>query len=267
MIHPSPIPSLDGDGEIFPDGNMTDVVRRGDTVIRRRGRWSSASHAVLEHLDSAGFAGAPRLLAVEGEQEVVTFVAGSSAPPDLAGFASDDVLVAVARLIRKLHDAVASFVPDPGIEFPKMPGSPEGAAFVCHNDLAPWNTIFRRRRPQAFIDWDLVTLAPRTWDLAYAAWRFVPLYPDDARFGTTEKRGRRLRLFLDSYDLRTDERRDFVSLIRQRQVSGYETVEQWGRARLPGFDRLFDRRLHVGALDDIHWLDANAPVLADAIVP
>lgn len=140
---------------------MSDVVRRDNTVVRRCGPWPDASDAVLEHLDSLGFEGAPRLLDAKDQQEIHTFVAGTSAPPDLAGFTSEDVLVAVARLIRKLHDAIASFVPDPNIKFPKMPGSPDGATFVCHNDLAPWNMIFRRLRPQAFIDWDLVTLAPR----------------------------------------------------------------------------------------------------------
>lgn len=128
MIRPSPIPSPDGDGEILPDGNMTDVVRRGDTVIRRRGRWSSASHAVLEHLNSAGFAGAPRLLAVEGEQEVVTFVAGSSAPPDLSGFTSDGVLVAVARLDSGTSRCGRELRPESRHRVPENAGKPGAIA-------------------------------------------------------------------------------------------------------------------------------------------
>lgn len=253
------------DREVFSDGNMTDVVRQGDTVTRGCGCWSAAGHAVLEHLESIGFPGAPRLLQVDGAQESLTFIRGVTAPADLIGFNGDEVLVAVAKLIRELHDALSSFDPDPHLEFPRMPGAPEGRGFTCHNDLAPWNTVFNQDGPLAFIDWDLVAPAPPAWDLAYAAWRFVPLYPDDSRYGNSRIRGRRLRLFLDTYALAGSERDDFVELIRQRQVSAYETVEQFGGAGLAGFDRLFQQRLHVSALDDIAWLDTHASVLHDAI--
>ncbi len=254
-----------GDREVFADGNMSEVVRYGKTVERSLGQWSAASHAVLRHLESVGFTGAPRLLGIEGERELVTFIEGASAPADLSGFMRDDLLVAVATLIRKLHDALKSCTPSPDLAFPRMPGAPEGASFVCHNDLAPWNTIFRDGRPEGFIDWDLVAPAPPEWDLAYAAWRFIPLYPDDATYGNGASRGRRLRMFLDGYGLDARQRDSFVSLIRQRQVSAYETVEQWGKASLPGFARLFEQQLHVGALDDIAWLDANGSTLRQAI--
>lgn len=258
--------SPEDDREVFADGNMTDVVRRGGTVLRQRGPWWEASRAVLDHLESVGFPGAPRYVGVEDAKTVLTFMPGISAPANLDGFASDDVLLAVARLIRDLHAALASFHPDPKLEFPRMPGTPGGSTLVCHNDLAPWNTIFDDTTPVGFIDWDLVAPAPPAWDLAYATWRFVPLYPDDERFGDPDARGRRLRLFLDAYGLGRRERVNFVALIRQRQVCGYETVEQWGRAGLPGFVQLFERRLHAGALDDIAWLDRHAPVLNDAIL-
>ncbi len=256
----------DADREVFADGNMSDVVRHGDIVERRMGSWSAASHAVLSHLDAVGFEGAPRLLAIEGERELLTFIDGASAPADLTGFSSDDLVAAVAALIRDLHDALTSFTPAPDLVFPRMPGAPEGAGFICHNDLAPWNTIFKHGRPEAFIDWDLVAPAPPEWDLAYAAWRFVPLYPDDALYGDAASRGRRLRTFLDAYGMADEQRSGFVPLIRQRQVSAYETVEQWGGAGMPGFARLFEQRLHVGALDDIAWLDANGATLREVII-
>jgi hypothetical protein len=266
MSTPQELAASEDGREVFNDGNMTDVVRQGNTVVRQCGAWSHANHAVLKHLETVGFPGAPRLLSVEGAEETLTFVPGTSVPADLAGFAGDDVLVAVASLIRKLHDALSSFDPEPHLDFPRMPGAPVGSRFVCHNDLAPWNTIFEQGRARAFIDWDLVAPAPPAWDIAYAAWRFVPLYPDDARYGHPLTRGWRLRLFLDTYALDMSERRDFVRLIRARQLCAYETVEQWGKAGRTGFDRLLEQRLHVGALDDIAWLDVNATVLHDAIM-
>ena len=36
---------------------------------------------------------------------------------------------------------------------------------VCHNELFPWNTVFRSGVPVAFIDWDTAAPGPRVWDL------------------------------------------------------------------------------------------------------
>ncbi len=266
-MNPAGEQKIAADREVFADGNMSEVVRHGDTVERGLGSWAAASHAVLTHLAERGFRGSPQLLGINGDRELLTFVEGTSAPADLDGFRNDDQLVAVGALIRQLHDALTGFTPAPDLVFPQMPGAPEGADFICHNDLAPWNAIFQHGLPRAFIDWDLVAPAPPEWDLAYAAWRFVPLYPDDSRFGTETQRGRRLRLLLNSYGLHVSLRAGFIALIRQRQVCAYETVEQWGRTGIPGFARLFEKRLHVGALDDIAWIDANGSTLRDALAP
>lgn len=254
-----------GDGDRFTDGNMADVRRVGDLVVRSRSPWSNTSHAVLRHLASKDHPGAPRLVDVNDTHEVLSYLPGDSLPPNLGEFRSHDTLVMIAEAIRSLHIALSDFVPPLELPFPEMPHAPENGSFACHNGLAPWNTIVKDRMFVGFIDWDLVTLATPAWDLAYAAWRFVPLYPDDSSFGRVEARGRRLKLFLDTYGLTDAERSGFIDLIRQRQLSGYLTVEQWGRARLPGFDRLFDQGLHLGALDDIVWLDMHRTELQQAI--
>jgi hypothetical protein len=55
-------------------GNMSSgVVRVGDTVRRPAGAWTPAVHALLSHLDSVGFRGAPRPLGIdEHGREVLT---------------------------------------------------------------------------------------------------------------------------------------------------------------------------------------------------
>jgi hypothetical protein len=67
------------------------------------------------------------------------------------------VLIAIARLIRRYHDAALSFlVPEswtPVVHQRELPDVTGDEEVVCHNDLAPWNTLFRDRRPAAFIDW------------------------------------------------------------------------------------------------------------------
>lgn len=234
--------------------------------MRSRSARSGAAHAVLRHLEAQDFAGAPRFVDGDDTSEVLSHVPGQSIPSSLEGFRDDDTLNTIARAIRALHLALGEFRPPHGMTFPRMPGAPEGGRFVCHNDLAPWNTIMHGKTFAGFIDWDLVTLASPAWDLAYAAWRFVPLYPDETSFGPVEQRGHRLNLFLDAYGLADEERSGFVDLVRRRQCSAYETVEQWGREGRAGFDRLFEQRLHVGALDDVAWIDSHGDELRRAIL-
>ena len=157
-------------------GSMTHVVRLGDTVRREPGRQSAAVQALLRHLQSQGVDGAPRALGFDDQgRETVTFIDG-----ELGFVWDDDVLPPLGALIRRLHDAAASFD-----ELPHASSwiGPIRAPFetICHNDIVPWNTVYRDRMPIALIDWDGAAPGPRAWDLAYAAANFIPLTdPDDA---------------------------------------------------------------------------------------
>ena len=55
------------------------MTRRGDRLLRPMGPWSPAVHEYLRHLEAAGFGGAPRLLGIEGDREVLTFIDGDVA--------------------------------------------------------------------------------------------------------------------------------------------------------------------------------------------
>ncbi len=233
---------------------MTTVVRRGNEVRRARSPWWKASDAVLRHLDQVGFVAAPKVIGYDGETARLSFIPGVSAPATLEGFQSDDVLIAVGRLAREFHDAVSSFTGAESIDWPVMIGAPKSDGTICHNDIAPWNTIFNGQTPVALIDWDLVGPGTRGWDLAYMAWRFVPLYPDP-RFGTPTERMRRISVLLDAYELSSSARGGFVDLIRDRMYSSWETVEVWGQQGIPGFNRLYRENLHSDALDHVAWLD------------
>ena len=65
----------------FADGNVSAVVRVGNTVRRAPGPWTPAVHALLRHLERAGFLGAPRARGFdERGREVLTFVEGETIP-------------------------------------------------------------------------------------------------------------------------------------------------------------------------------------------
>src|SRR5690348_2933452 len=110
-----PSPGSDGRSMAVPDENLGSdlrpVVLRGTTVRRQMHPWSAAVHGLLRHLEAVGFP-APRLLDVEGDQEVLTFLPGSSGAEAWAAVVSEAGLQAFARFLRRYHDAVREFRPD-----------------------------------------------------------------------------------------------------------------------------------------------------------
>jgi aminoglycoside phosphotransferase (APT) family kinase protein len=210
---------------------LTGVERVGETVRRTTGPWTPAVHALLRHLEAVGFDGAPRALGIDEQgREVLTFVEGGEATW------SDDALAAVAGLVRRYHDAVASFEPAPDAAWQRMVGAPREHEVVCHNDLSPWNTIYRDHTPVAFIDWDLAAPGTRLWDVAWAVYRYVPLFDDDSCRGLAipvRPRAPRIRLFCDAYGLR--ERRQLLDTICERLDVLISTARAWGEAGRPGW--------------------------------
>ena len=250
-----PEPLLPED-EVFADGNMAGVIRRGNEVRRGRTPWSEASHSVLRHLESVGFAASPRFLGSDGLVDRYSYIPGETAPADLKRYGADSVLIEVGQLVRRYHDAMAGFQPPSSVRWPIMPGTPSSDGTICHNDIAPWNVVFREGHVAGLIDWDLVAPATRGWDLAYAAWRFAPLYPGEL-YGTTRDRVRHVHLLLDAYGMARGERTDLPETILARMRSAYDTVERWGANGMPGFGRLYREKLHIDALDHMAWLAAE----------
>ncbi|MCP3798417.1 aminoglycoside phosphotransferase family protein [Allokutzneria sp. A3M-2-11 16] len=188
--------------EVLSGGNMTSVVRVGDTVRRASGPWTPAVHALLGHLRRWGFDRAPEALGIDEQgREIISLLPGSVATYPLPEHVlTDRTLVAVAELSREYHDATADFVPPTGASWQWPAHDP--VEVLCHNDFAPYNLMFDGDRVSGVIDFDTASPGPRVWDLAYTAYRFVPLTdpanPDVPYPGIAEQR-RRLELFVESY--------------------------------------------------------------------
>lgn len=191
--------------EISLGGSHSGAVRVGQTVRRASHPWSAAVFDLLGHLEREGFAGAPRALGFDDQgREVLTYIEGEAGLSD--GVWPDHVLVHLGALIRRYHDAAATFA-WAGREWMFEPRQP--VETICHNELFPWNTVFLSGVPVAFIDWDTASPGPRAWDLGLAAWRWVPFSPDEKDraiglpSGVAEK-ARRFRLLLDAYGTEPD---------------------------------------------------------------
>lgn len=191
-------------------GNEGRVVRVGASVRRPVGPWTPAVHLLLTHLEQAGFRGAPRVLGREGDVEVLEFMPGEVAvPPFPAWSASDDLLVSVADLQHRYHEAVADFRPPVGARWGDGPPPGEfGGDLVCHNDLCLENVVVAGGRAVAFIDFDFAAPVDRVWDIAIALRHWGPMWdPRDldehqAQVDPIARCG----VFFDAHGLTVDER-------------------------------------------------------------
>ena len=182
-------------------GSMSSVVRVGDTVRRTAGRWTPAVHALLRYLEDVGFEGSPRVLGFDDQgREVLTYL-----PSDASAPWSDVALAGTGRLLRRLHDALAGFVP-PADAVWRCPPSARRADSgpIGHNDLCTDNTVYANGVPYGFIDWDMAGPAPPLHDIALTAMNFTPLA--SGRFQPpgcppTAKRAARFRVFCDAYGI------------------------------------------------------------------
>lgn len=184
--------------ETLGGGNMEPVVRVGDTVRRMTGAWTPAVHALLWALEAAGVRGVPRVLGRDDAgREVLTFVDGDVlAHQDADVLWRHDVLTSAVRLLRAIHDAGAHLAGDESLVW-RAPRH-EPAEVVCHNDFATYNLLVRDGRLSGAIDFDFASPGPRVWDVAYLAYRLVPI-AEDAPSADGLDRDARLRALIEAY--------------------------------------------------------------------
>lgn len=247
-------------------GNLNDAVQVGDTVRRRAGPWTPAVHALLRHLERAGFE-APRPLGMDGHgREILAFIEGEAHSGTLVPLPdhvmAEEHIVAAAKLLRRYHEAAADFRPPDGARWRLVAPTPH--EIICHNDWSPWNALFRDGRLHTVLDWDLAGPGTRLWDVANAAYSWAPLSVEHTKRSIEEK-ARRARLFLDAYGL--EDRRDFVSTARLRLEHVGRWIDEEARHGDPGMQRLVSWNVPKKMYeDDIRYLDEHRPALERALL-
>lgn len=224
--------------EIALGGNLSDAVRVGDTVRRRAGPWTPAVHALLRHLEAVGFEGSPRVIGIdEHGREILRYIEGDGPtgwPDPMPDYVwSDANLTAAVRLLRRYHDAQAGFAP-PTPESWRWPS--DTAEVICHNDVAPFNAVFRGSELFAMVDFDNAGPGRRIWDVAMGIWRWVPVYSDTDP--TVRDRSARVRRFCDAYGL-GPERKDVIDALLDRQRAGREFARAEIARGDPGFTKIW----------------------------
>jgi Phosphotransferase enzyme family len=254
------------------DGVTQGIVRIGDTVRRPLRPFSLTVQAYLAHLRDAGFTGAPLPLGVDEQgREVLSFVPGDvhryPLPPQRAG---DDVLVALARLIRALHDASAGWVPPPGAVWGGTPATTgrisARAELVSHRDYALGNVVFRGGLPVALIDFDLAMPTTRVYDIANALWYWAPLRDPRDRSPALADADipQRVAVFADAYGMTARQRAELVPLAVD-MVRRYHEDSRASAELDPVFRRLWEDGARVYLPRAEAWVREAAPAIAAAL--
>jgi hypothetical protein len=259
-------------------GDVTEgVVRVGDTVRRPLNPNSALIHALLRHLEAAGFSGAPRFLGIDAAgREVLSYIEGEVAgrpPPPWIG--DEDRMTSVARLVRAYDDAAATFVPPEAVS--PAGGSGEAAGIppappyepelIGHVDITPDNVVFRDGRAFALIDFDLARPATRADEMFNVMMWWAPL--TDQRDAEPPLRGldvpRRCRLLADAYGMSGRDRDRVIEVAVMRTRRSWYLMKQRAERDGGGWRRMWDEGVGDVIKRREAWLDHNAAALEAAL--
>jgi hypothetical protein len=268
--------SDDGRVEVLASEGVTAVVRIGETVRRPVRPFTATIQGYLKHLRSQGFHDAPEPLGYDGEgREVLSYVAGEVPVEPLPDHATTaEVLVALAALIHRLHDAAQGWTPPADAVWGRIPGAPppgvvtlfDQPELVSHQDYCPGNVVFRDGLPAALIDFDLARPTTRVADLVNALYWWAPLmHPADRAPALAETDvAERARAFADAYGMTAAQRAQIVPVAVRRAHNTSLTMRAAAEAD-PVFRRWWDEGVKDRMPRTEIWLAAEAPHIDAAL--
>lgn len=164
---------------LLEGGNLSKVIRNGDTVRRSLKDWSPSIHKLLKYLEEKGFKEASVFYGIdESNREILSFIEGETAVdfPRLKPYMmKEEVFIDVACILRRFHDLSRNFKWDINDKWMLSYPGTLPLEVICHNDCAPYNVVFSNEKVSGIIDFDTACPGPRIWDIAYTLYTFVPL--------------------------------------------------------------------------------------------
>jgi Ser/Thr protein kinase RdoA (MazF antagonist) len=197
-------------------------------------------------------------VSLDGGTETLRFIEGESGGDGWKHQHDEQGLRSAARLLRRIHDASADWVPPVDAVF-AAPDVEGGDVFV-NSDPGPWNFVWRDGEAVALIDWDYLHPGPRVDDVAYALRWFAPLRSDEHalewhHFPVVPDRAARVRTFVGAYgdlpefDVADEVIRRIRTVIRLRAdlaARGVEPQRTWVADGAEERD-----------LEEIDWIEAH----------
>lgn len=230
-----------------------------ETVVRPAGPHTATVHAFLRHLRAQGLDCVPEPVSLDGETETLRFIEGESGGDGWRHQHDERGLRSAARLLRRIHDASAGWLPPPDAVFAAPPV--DGGDVFVHGDPGPWNFVWRDGEAVALLDWDFLHPAPRLSDVAYALQWFAPLRDDRAALGwhhfpTVPDRRARIEALLDAYGMPTD--LDVADAVVQRIRYTSEHVRFLAaQGQEPQRTWVAEGGVEREELADIAWIEQN----------
>ena len=220
-------------------------------------------HALLRHLDDAGFAASPRVIDVDDDHETLSFLPGDSGPTGWARVVDERGLRETARLLRSYHDAVRDWSPPPSLRwYDDTAGGGGPGELVCHGDFGPWNLVWDATTPVGILDWDYAAPGPPHDDVAYAL-EYVAPFRSDAEclewlaYPSPPDRRRRLEVFAEAYGLPAHSLDGLVDAVVRRQRDGIAAVKDLAaRGREPQATWVAEGYLRQLA-DRVRWTEEH----------
>lgn len=267
---------IPGTEVILADTGVTHVVKIGDTVRRPVRDFTESVQSYLAHIRAKGFTQCPEPLGVDYQgREVLSFVEGEiPVEPFPKYIASDELIVELAKLQRKLHDAAEDFIPANNAIWGDIPGgNPEGilavldkSELVAHMDYCPGNIVFKDGLPKAFIDFDLACPTTRVADIVNMLNWWAPLKDPMDRDPVLKNINvfQRVKLFADIYGMTKEQRRLLVPTAKIRAHNSYIKVEAAAKVD-PVFKKWWDEGWDIVLLRTKAWLDTSTDEINAAL--
>lgn len=224
---------LNKNSEILFGGNLNTPIKKDNYIVKNSTEASETIHELLIHIRKQGIDWVPESHGIDNNgKHVFTYIEGV-VPHDMPDWIwKENIIKDIAIKLRQWHDATVTFKK---ISPRWLFETDEIHEVICHNDFAPYNCVFKNYKFCGIIDFDLCSPGSRIWDIAYTAYRFIPLMPDEKNKEYFEyspfKRNKileRLEYFLEEYscndkhffyDINTVIRKTQKRLIRLAQWS------------------------------------------------
>lgn len=237
-------------------GGRDGISKQGDVIHRPANSWTKDVHNFLNYLHDCGFNQVPKPVGIEGDTELVSFVQGDVHNEGLpAWMLSDETLVELAHYIRKFHDLGQVYVKRLSGDETWMLPIKEPVETMCHGDLAPYNLTTADAHIVGMIDFDTCHPGPVIWELAYTAYRIIPLMDPKSpeSFGTKAEQLERLDVFIKAYGIDVS-----LNTIIKTAIKRLEALVQYMRTEAEAGDETFKGHIeagHVaGYLRDIEYM-------------
>ncbi|MGM0834693.1 MAG: aminoglycoside phosphotransferase family protein [Bacillota bacterium] len=234
--------------ELLTGGNVSNVYRFGDTVLRELKQDSPKIHKLLMHLEDKGYNYAPRFLGIDEKgREKLSYIEGEAGNYPLRGYMwSNEALKDIAKMLRLYHEAVSDFPLSD--EWKPIDNTPTPFEVLCHNDFSIYNIIFNNNKPVGIIDFDVAGPGPRLWDIAYSLYTCVPLSRiylsetgEAVHYNSLMHPGRikkRVKLFFESYGEEMDE--DYMEMVLLRLEGLCKTIKRKAEEGDIAFQKMID---------------------------